>query len=446
MPNKQKTDRTGQFAKRMELLLGNTETQLLMKSIRQISPKSIRFNRKLNSPQEELKGKPVPWCSHYGKYWDGETPPSQTLGYTAGKYYIQEASAMLAISAASHVINFSGKIVLDLTAAPGGKATQTAELIRSGYLTANEVIKKRVAALTWNINRHRLDNVIVTSLPTRILAFALPGFYDVVVVDAPCSGEGLFKKQKHSLENWSEKNVRLCAARQTSILKDAAALLKPGGFLVYSTCTFALEENEDQVEVLLNENFNPVPLPKSLPVSPAVSNNDKVCLCSRRIFPHREGGAGAFVSVIRKKKELLPPASREYRQGLTAHPRLDKKKFPYIRAEQGRGYFYEKNGIISFFPYERIPAFLLENAYQTGAPIIDKHRPHECMFGSIQLPEPEAVIEVDAETAEIYAQGRNFQSAHPDGIYIVSFNRMLLGHVNIHGGIAVNKLPKALRR
>jgi 16S rRNA C967 or C1407 C5-methylase (RsmB/RsmF family) len=300
MAKKGKTERADQFYTRMEQLLGTAEAGQLMDALQQISPKSVRYNRKQCSP-DELNGSEVPWCSPYGRYWEETTLPSRTLEYASGCYYIQEASAMLAISASSRVIDFSDKIVLDLTAAPGGKATQAAELIDSGYLVANEVIKKRVHALAWNVNRHRLNNVIVTSIPTRALAEALPGFFDVVVVDAPCSGEGLFTRQKHSLEKWSQKNVRFCAARQTSILKDAAELVRPGGFLVYATCTFAPEENERQVEKLLDEHFLPVPLPDDLPVSPAVSGNEKVLLCSRRIFPHREGGAGAFVSVMRKE-------------------------------------------------------------------------------------------------------------------------------------------------
>ncbi|NIM14564.1 MAG: RNA methyltransferase, partial [Candidatus Aminicenantes bacterium] len=195
-------NRFQQFYQRMEQLLGSAEASQFMEAIRQVSPKTVRYNPKQAIP-DELPGKAVPWCEPYGRSWESHTPPSQTIEYTAGKYYIQEASAMLAISAASRVIDFSDKIVLDLTAAPGGKATQAAELIHSGYLVANEVIRKRVNALTWNINRHRLNNVIITSLQTGFLAQALPGFFDIVIVDAPCSGEGLFQKGKHSPGNWS---------------------------------------------------------------------------------------------------------------------------------------------------------------------------------------------------------------------------------------------------
>ncbi len=448
MPKKRKTNRTEQFVNRMVQLIGDSETRQLMEAIQQITPKSIRYNRNLCSPHE-LETPPVPWCRPYGRYWPGDTLPSRTLEYAAGKYYIQEAGAMLPISAASHMIDFSGKIVLDLTAAPGGKATQTAELIHPGFLVANETVKKRVSALTWNINRHRLNNTVITSLPTRALAGALPGFFDVVVVDAPCSGEGLFKRQKHSLENWSEKNVRFCARRQTNILNDAAALVKPGGFIVYATCTFAPEENERQVERLLDMNFSPVPFPEDIAVSPAITGNENVRLCSRRIFPHREGGAGAFVGVVRKEETMRQPVSPgkeiDYRHGQSQPAGLKEEKFPYIRFENPAGYFYEKNGIISYFSHERLPGFLLDAAFQVGAPVIHKHRPHEPMFGSIQLPSPDRIIEVGEETARKYIRGEDLDLHHPDGCYILSCRQMPLGHVTVSGNRAANKLPKALR-
>lgn len=445
MAQKRESKRIEQFYKRIEKLLGSSNARKLIEAIQKIGPKSVRYNRK-QCLTDELKGKVVPWCEPFGQYWEKEILPSRTAEYTAGKYYIQEASSMLAISAASQVIDFSDKIVLDLTAAPGGKATQAAELIDCGYLVANEVIKKRVCALIWNVNRHRLNNVIITSISTNAFADTLPGFFDVVVVDAPCSGEGLFRKRKHSLEKWSEKNIRFCAARQRSILKDAATLVRPGGYIVYSTCTFAQEENENQVKMLLSENFVPVPLPASLPVSSAISENEKICLCSRRIFPHREGGAGAFVSVIQKKDSAVLPVHRKYHHGQSLHPRLKKEQFPYIHIEGAEGYFYEKNGIINYFSYQRIPEVLMQKSYQIGAPVIHKHRPHECMFGTIQLPSTDSIIEVNEEDAKAYMRGQELRLDRTEGYYYIALQGMLLGHVKITRGRAINKLPKPLRQ
>jgi 16S rRNA C967 or C1407 C5-methylase (RsmB/RsmF family) len=398
MKNKNRID---QFRQRIEKLIGPSETKQLIEAVQQISPKSVRYNPGMCTI-DDMKGPSIPWCTPYGRYWQEEILPSHTTQYAAGKYYIQEASAMLAVSAASQVIDFSDKIVVDLTGAPGGKTTQAAELIKTGYLLANEVIRKRVNALIWNVNRHRLNNVIITSLPNDFLTQSLPGFFDIVMVDAPCSGEGLFQKRKHSLSNWSEKNVLFCARRQTSILTGAMALVRPGGYIIYSTCTFAKEENEDQVEFLLNQGCRPVPLPTNLPVSPAVMENEKIRLCSRRIFPHREKGAGAFVGIVQKETGPIKPFPGKYEYSSTRELTLKSTPIPFIQTKNLDGYFYETNGIISYFSHDRIPAILREKSLQIGAPILDKRRGDALMFGSVQIPSPGTMIEVEPALAEAY--------------------------------------------
>jgi len=438
-------NRIDQFRQRIERLIGPSETKQLIEAVQQLSSKSVRYNPgKCNT--DELEGPPVPWCIPYGRYWQEEILPSHTIQYAGGKYYIQEASAMLAVSAASQVIDFSGKVVLDLTAAPGGKTTQAAELIKTGYLLANEVIRKRVNALIWNVNRHRLNNVIITSLPNDFLTQAFPGFFDIVIVDAPCSGEGLFQKRKHSLSDWSEKNVLFCARRQTSILAAAMALVKPGGYIIYSTCTFAKEENEDQVEFLLNQGFKPVPLPGNLKVSSAVTGNEKIRLCSRRIFPHREKGAGAFVGIVQKETGPIKPFTGKYDYSNTGELVLKSTPVSFTRTKGLDGYFYESGGITSYFSHERIPAILREKSLQIGAPIFDKRRGDALMFGSVQIPSAEAMIEVELVQAESYIKGEALHLVQPDGYYFVTFQGMVLGPVMISKGRGVNKLPMPLRR
>ncbi|MGD2088149.1 MAG: hypothetical protein PVH61_18375 [Candidatus Aminicenantes bacterium] len=438
-------NRSGQFFKRIERLIGPSEAKQLIEAIQQVSPKSVRYNPGMCN-KDDLKGPCVPWYTPYGRYWQQEILPSHTIQYGAGKYYIQEASAMLAVSAASQVIDFSDKMVVDLTAAPGGKATQAAELIKTGYLLANEVIRKRVNALIWNVNRHRLNNVIITSLPTDLLVQSLPGFFDIAIVDAPCSGEGLFQKRKHSLSNWSEKNVLFCARRQTSILTGAMALVKPGGYIIYSTCTFAKEENEDQVEFLLGQGFQPVTLPTNLPVSSAVTENEKIRLCSRRIFPHREKGAGAFVSIVQKETGPINPFPGKYEYFSTRELALKSTPVSFLETKNREGYFYESKGIISYFSHERIPAILREKSVQMGAPILDKRRGDAVMFGSVQIPSPGAMIDLEPARAEAYIKGEDLHLDRPEGYYFVTFQGQVLGPVKITKGRGVNQLPGPLRR
>jgi 16S rRNA C967 or C1407 C5-methylase (RsmB/RsmF family)/NOL1/NOP2/fmu family ribosome biogenesis protein len=437
--------RTDLFCQRMEKLIGGSEARQLLDALQPRTRKSVRYHSQ-QCKVEELIGDPVPWCEPFGRYWQEELPPSHTLQYAAGKYYIQEASAMLAISAAAKAIDFSDKIVLDLTAAPGGKATQTAELITRGYLVANEVIRTRVKALTWNINRHRLNNVIVTSLPTKLLAASLPGFFDVVVVDAPCSGEGLFQKRKHSLNAWSEKNVLFCARRQTSILSDAIELVRPGGVIVYSTCTFSVEENEEQVAFLLQQGFQPVPLPEDLPVSAAITGDQRIRSCSRRIFPHREPGAGAFVSVVRKESGPRKPFPGKFESFTSGELRWSAAPASLIRTGGVEGYFYESGGTTSYFSYERIPAFLRERSLQLGARVLDKRRSEALMFGVVQIAAHEAMIDVEPRQGEAYIKGEDLRLDYPDGHYFVSVQGMILGPVKITGNRAVNKFPLPLRK
>ncbi len=447
MASKKLEKRTEQFTKRMTELLGSRETQQLLESIQTPGRKSVRYNRRLCGP-ETLEGEPVPWCLPYGRYWEKDGLPARTLDYATGHYYVQEASAMLAIAAASRVMDFAGKIVLDLTAAPGGKTIQTAEQLQPGYIVANEVVGKRLRALTWNINRHRLDNAIITNLQPRKLAENLPGFFDVIIVDAPCSGEGLFKKGKHSLEKWSPKNVRFCAARQTSILGDAVTLLKPGGSLVYSTCTFAPEENENQVRILLDNGLEPVPIPADLPVSPAISDDDRVCSCSRRVFPHREGGAGAFVSILRKGGAANEANAAEPGRFPMESPGPAanlREEFPHLDPRRAEGHWYQRNGILSLFSYDRVPGFLLEKAVQFGAPVVDRRRPGECFFGALHAAAQEAVLEVGEEEARAYLRGDELSLSSPEGVRFVAYKGRVLGPMLVEGGIGVNKLPVPLR-
>ncbi|MCP4149477.1 MAG: hypothetical protein GY757_17145 [bacterium] len=440
-----KKDRLLQFAAHMEKLLGKSEAALLMESIEGVSPKSVRYNRS-RCQAADLSGPIVPWCSPFGRTWTENVPPSSSIEYAAGGYYIQEAAAMLAISAASQVIDFQGKLVLDLCAAPGGKSTQVAELIGPGYLVANETVRKRVDALMWNINRHRLNNVIITSMTTSRLAAGLPGFFDVVIVDAPCSGEGLFQKRKHSPVKWSAKSVRGCARRQESILRGAAALVRPGGIIVYSTCTFSKEENEEQIEILLNNGFSPVVLPDSLPVSGAISENENICSCSRRIFPHREGGAGAFLGVVQKEPAQDVPFLGEYESFKYKYPDSKIKSFPFELKGAPGGYFFERAGVISYFSFEQLPKILCEMSIQTGAPIFDRRRGNNIMYGIVQLASHGTIININREDALSYTSGDDLNLDYPNGFCFVAFEGLVLGPVEIIQGKAINKLPAPLMR
>lgn len=238
--------------------------------------------------------------------------PDEKLGthpyHHAGVFYLQEPSATLAAEALEVT---PGEIVLDLCAAPGGKATQLAgRLAGKGLIWCNEYVLARSRALLSNLERLGVANAVVTSLSSEALAERLPQFFDKILVDAPCSGEGMMRKEPAAVTGWSEENIRLCAARQREILDSAALMLKPGGRLCYSTCTFAPEENELQIAEFLRSHpdFQLVAINNDYGTpgfSQLVPNGDALAL-TRRIFP-ADGGEGHFVALLEKKGESVQP-------------------------------------------------------------------------------------------------------------------------------------------
>ena len=232
-----------------------------------------------------LAGDPVGWAPEEGFYLNDR--PSFTLDplFHAGAYYVQEASSMYVGSLFEQAVREmggrGGLRVLDLCAAPGGKTTQLlSHLDPTSLLVANEVVPARATVLAENVARWGCSNVAVTSSDPAAFT-ALKDFFDFVLVDAPCSGEGMFRKDPRAVAEWSSDTVRLCAARQRRILADVWPALRPGGFLVYSTCTFNPFENEENVDWLC-------------------STFDAACLSQRHFYPGEERGEGFFAALVHK--------------------------------------------------------------------------------------------------------------------------------------------------
>ena len=221
--------------------------------------------------------KKVSWANE-AYYFDENVRPGKHPYHEMGLYYIQEPSAM---SAATLLAPKPGMRVLDLCAAPGGKSTQLATYLGdSGLLVSNEINTQRSRILSQNIERMGIKNAIVTNEDSFVLASHFPGFFNAIQVDAPCSGEGMFRKLPEAIELWSMENVAICAARQKEILDNAAVMLKPGGTIVYSTCTFSKEENEDVIEYFLERH------------------PDFTLEEMERFWPHKVDGEGHFVAKL----------------------------------------------------------------------------------------------------------------------------------------------------
>lgn len=279
------------FLQRMEAQLGS-EYPAFLESLERPRAVALRFNpMKGERPMLPFVGAPVPWEPE-GFYYDPETRPGLHVYHEAGVYYLQEASAMAPVALLDPK---PGERVCDLCAAPGGKTTQIAgRMLGQGFLVCNEINPKRAKILSRNIERMGVANALVTNEHPETLASRFPGFFDRVLVDAPCSGEGMFRKEEAAVTDWSQETVQMCARRQREILDSAARLVRPGGRLVYSTCTFAPEEDEETVAAFLEAHPEFTPEPVEAPWFVPGEN------ASYRMWPHKLLGEGHFAAVLRK--------------------------------------------------------------------------------------------------------------------------------------------------
>lgn len=270
--------------------------------------------------QETFSLRPVSWCRE-GFYYEQESRPGRHPYHEAGVYYIQEPSAMAVVSLLDPK---PGERVLDLCAAPGGKTTHIASRLNGkGLLVSNEIHPARAKILSKNVERMGIGNAIVTNEDSGSLAEFFPEFFDCMVVDAPCSGEGMFRKDEQARNEWSEANVRLCAERQQEILDNAAKMLKPGGRMVYSTCTFAPEEDEDGIAAFLERHpeFSVVCLEKDeVPEGlssghPEWSRGHNPELQNTfRIWPHKSEGEGHYLALLRENGTWTAEDGRKRKQ------------------------------------------------------------------------------------------------------------------------------------
>lgn len=290
-----------EFSYRMQQQLGKEFAAFNTALTQTVAPTSVRLHpHKITSQFNTCSS--VLWCTQ-GRYLPQR--PSFTLDplFHAGTYYVQEASSMFLAYILAQIDACDKPIkVLDLCAAPGGKSTLlNACLHPDSLVVANEVIKNRANILAENLIKWGNPNIVVTNNDPKAFS-TFKGYFDIVLVDAPCSGEGLFRKEPLAMQEWSTENVALCAARQKRILAEAAELVHPNGYLIYSTCTYSPAENEDNVHWLLNQHdmqFIAIPPPKSWQISTKQNGY--------QFYPHCTQGEGLFITCVKKKKPTLIP-------------------------------------------------------------------------------------------------------------------------------------------
>lgn len=314
-----------EFLQRIKAQLG-AEYPAFLESLERPRAVALRFNPlKGEIPTLDFVRETVPW-EPMGYYYDPQSRPGLHPFHEAGVYYLQEASAM---SAAALLDPQPGERICDLCAAPGGKPPRLPEKWGKELSLSNEIHPKRAKILSRNVERMGISNALVTNTDPQTLAKKYPGYFHRVLIDAPCSGEGMFRKEEAAVTDWSPETVAMCARRQAEILEAGSKLVCPGGRLVYSTCTFAPEENEEAVEAFLatHPDFTPedVHAPWFTRTAPGFY----------RLWPHKLLGEGHFVAVLRRQGQENPESLGEKGESSqkSGFPLPRSWEFPFLPAE-----------------------------------------------------------------------------------------------------------------
>ncbi len=416
-------------------------------------PSVIRHRRELKPDHLPFPSEPVPWyrlaCRQCGP---SEIKPSRLLGYAAGDYYLQDAGSLLALAAIGADTSSlrGGLLIADLCASPGGKASALLEAIGDrGFLLANEPIRSRLPALAFNLARTGSDRYAISSCDPTELASRLGGVFDVVMVDAPCSGQALLSRRRQRASAMSEKQIRHSAARQNRILDAAVELLATGGRMVYSTCTFAEAENESQVQRLVQaKKVN------HLPVDRLKSYQSSRPGCYR-LWPHRHRCAGAFAALTEVIGGSLPATINQSGRRPVERTRKTSRR-PAKVPDELQQWFGPWDGSLRIHPIGSIivgwpsdvPAWVEdlatwgpELAHRTGQTWKPAHAA-ALRRGSVPWKLPH--VDVDTEVAIRFVAGQPIP-CQGSGWQIVRHEDRPLGWVKSNGSVGKNHLPAAAR-
>lgn len=350
-----------QFCDEMKRILGDEYEQYLA-SMNESRRYGLRVNTAKISVEEfrriaPFPLTPIPYIKN-GFFYDGDSvQPAKHPYYFAGLYYLQDPSAM---TPASRLPVEEGDVVLDLCAAPGGKATELAAKLRgTGLLIANDISSKRAKALLKNIELFGVENsFIVTEYPKKLADF-FTGFFDKILIDAPCSGEGMFRKEPSMVKAWEQNGPSFYAELQEDILRQALPMLKPGGMLLYSTCTFSPLEDEGTVEKILAMNPDMELLQMEgyegfAPGQPElIGSKDESLRRCVRMFPHKLDGEGHFLALLRKRETANEPvmSCEEIRSGLKGEEKMLWEDFAgHLLRELEADRLESKNGMVYYMP------------------------------------------------------------------------------------------------
>ena len=464
------------FLERMKEMLGD-DYNTFLQSYENPRTYGLRINTAKLSCQDfeklsPFEIRPIPWISN-GYFYDEESRPARCAYYQAGLYYLQEPSAM---TPASRLPVEPGDFVLDLCAAPGGKATALgAALNDTGFLLANDISTSRARALLRNLELFGIKNMLVTDEKPARLAQRFPAFCNKILLDAPCSGEGMFRKEEALARDWTpEKSAELSDIQKDLILK-AADMLRPGGMMLYSTCTFSPCEDEEVVAHLLQErpDMELMEMPGyegfsegrpeliSTPISPEAFDPSSLRKCVR-IFPHKMDGEGHFLALFHKKGDSLPPVFRPAGKGPDKNTRkwleeffaeidlhtLGGQEFDWNRVEIRKDKVYYQLP----FPLDLRGISFLRNGLYLGDLKKNRFEPSQPLALALHKEDIEATISLSVSDERItrYLKGETLniepeEAAHKKGWHLLCADGYPIGFGKLVNGILKNKYPAGWR-
>ncbi len=443
------------FLEKMDALLG-PEFPAFLASYDRPRNVGLRLNPlKTDSPPDLRRFglTPVPWAED-GYYYNIETRPGLSAYHEAGLYYLQEPSAM---APAGLLEARPGMRVLDLCAAPGGKTAQlAAALAGRGLLVCNEIHPKRAKILARNIERLGVANALVLNERPQRLEARFAGWFDRILVDAPCSGEGMFRKEEAAVTDWSPETVEMCAKRQLEILNSAAKMLAPGGRLVYSTCTFAPQEDEGTVSRFLETapDFSAAKAeaPWFAPGRPDwIERPAPGIEKTFRLWPHKLRGEGHFAAVLEKDAGADPAAGCPFAQrssGPAAAPAAVLEDFcKETGASLPEGRLLPFGQSLFLVPEEMPPLEglkVLRAGLELGRLLKDRLEPAHAWALWLKRAGAAADFSVDSPEIAAYLRGEAIPG-RAKGWTLLTVDGLSLGWVKGSGGVLKNHFPKALR-
>ncbi len=450
-----------QFTDRMKNMLGEAYDAFLAsyehEKYQALRINPLKVDKDVFTVNSSFELTQVSWEEN-GYYYEKDDTPGKHPYHEAGVYYIQEPSAMAPVP---FLEVQPGDRVLDLCAAPGGKSTQIgAALQGKGLLISNEIHPARAKILSENMERMGIANAIVTNESPERLAVVFEEYFDKILVDAPCSGEGMFRKNEDAAEEWSPENVKICADRQDHILDQAADMLCPGGRIVYSTCTFAPAENEGSISRFLvrHPEFSivQVPMPEGFE-SGRSEWCDGICpdiVHTMRIWPHKVHGEGHYLAVLQKDGEKYEGVMPGSLYGL--HRSIGEKEYvefldfqkEYLKKDlQG---VYLKFGDQLYLGPKDMPALtklkVLRPGLHLGTLKKNRFEPSHALALSLRSTDVNQSYDLTVEEAQHFISGQTFAVDAEKGWHLITVDGYSLGWGKAAGGIMKNHYPKGLRK